>query len=332
MAIYAVTGGAGFIGSHIVEALCRDKHQVVIIDNLHSGSLRNVEHISSAYLKIINCDIRDYERLLPCLSGVDYVIHMAGLADIVPSIEDPNEYYSVNVTGTLNTLRACVAQKVKKLVYAASSSCYGIPTEIPTSEVASIKCEHPYALTKFLGEQLVLHWMQVYGLKATSLRLFNVYGPRSRTSGAYGAVLGVFLAQKLAGVPFTVVGDGEQRRDFVFVSDVARAFIIASNSGSSDGAIINIGAGKPQTVNYLTQLLEGQSINLPKRPGEPDVSHADISKAKNILTWAPEVSFESGVKAVLEVIEDWSNAPVWTEEKIAEATATWFSTLSGRCH
>jgi UDP-glucose 4-epimerase len=212
------------------------------------------------------------------------------------------------------------------VVYAASSSCYGIPDAFPTLETAEARPQYPYALTKYLGEQIALHWSKVYRIPTLSLRLFNVFGVRSRTSGAYGSVFGVFLAQKLAGRPFTVVGDGTQSRDFTYVTDVARAFIVAAESEAT-GEAINIGSSRPQTVNRLVELLGGDVVNVPKRPGEPDCTYADTLKANTLLNWESQVSFEEGVRRVLDDIDYWGKAPVWDERSIAEATKAWFDHL-----
>jgi UDP-glucose 4-epimerase len=185
---------------------------------------------------------------------------------------------------------------------------------------------YPYALTKYLGEQYVLHWNKIYKLPAVSLRLFNVYGPRARTSGAYGAVFGVFLAQKLAGKPFTVVGDGTQTRDFTFVTDVVDAFVRVAASEIL-GEILNIGSGNTYSVNYLVSLLSGDVIHIQKRPGEPDCTFADTRKVSQMLDWRPKVSFEQGVQIMLQNIEQWHQAPVWDEKSIAEATRDWFTYL-----
>ena len=210
-----VTGGAGFIGSHLAELLLANGHEVVVIDNLAGGRKENLRQLgANGGLTLHLADIRDRQSIAPHFAGVDWVFHLAGLADIVPSIESPVSYFETNVTGTLNVLESARQAGVRRLVYAASSSSYGVPDAYPTPETAPIAPKYPYALTKYMGEELVLHWAQTYKLAALSLRLFNVYGPRSRTSGAYGAVFGVFLAQKLHGKPFTVVGDGTETRDF----------------------------------------------------------------------------------------------------------------------
>jgi UDP-glucose 4-epimerase len=323
-----VTGGAGFIGSHLVDRLLQDGHDVLVIDNFSTGRRQNLsQHSGNPRLAIVDADVADSAKIDPHFSGRQAVFHLAGLADIVPSIVEPAAYYRANVAGTFAVAEACRRHGVAKLVYAASSSCYGIPQVFPTPETAPANPQYPYALTKYLGEQVVMHWAKVYKIPAVSLRLFNVYGPRSRTSGAYGAVFGVFLAQKIAGRPFTVVGDGAQTRDFTFVSDVAAAFVAAADSCVS-GEIFNVGSGNTYSVNQLVELLGGEVTYIPKRPGEPDATHADISKIKRLLGWQPEVSFREGVKILLDNIDYWRDAPLWTPEAISEATKEWFSCLS----
>ena len=244
----------------------------------------------------------------------------------MPSIQRPDDYFQANVVGTFNVLEAAKHANVKRFVYAASSSCYGIPDFYPTSESAEIRPQYPYALTKRLGEELVMHWAHVYQLPAIALRLFNVYGPRSRTSGTYGAVFGVFLAQKLAKRPFTVVGDGTQTRDFTYVTDVANAFLAAAKS-SHRGEIYNVGSGQTVSVNRLVELLVGDITYIPKRPGEPDCTFADIAKIRRDLNWQPNVNIEKGVEQVLANIDYWKSAPVWTPATIATATQDWFKYL-----
>ena len=323
-----VTGGAGFIGSHIVDLLMERGHDVVCVDNFESGNARNIaHHQESSRFTLLNADIRDKQALNSAFVGADYVFHLAGIADLVPSIEDPGKYVSTNVTGTLNVLECARAAKVQKIVYAASSSSYGIPSTYPTPEQAPIDPKHPYALTKRMGEELVLHWGQVYGIGAVSLRLFNVYGRRSRTAGAYGAVFGVFLAQKLNGKPFTVVGDGKQTRDFTHVTDVARAFVMAAESAVIND-VFNVGSGNHYSVNSLVTLLKGPVVYLPKRPGEPDCTFGDTSKIRRELDWAPTVKIEDGVAEMLDHIHDWSDAPLWDVNSIDVATRAWFQHLS----
>jgi UDP-glucose 4-epimerase len=244
----------------------------------------------------------------------------------VPSIERPTDYFRANVIGTESVLEAARKAKVSRFVYAASSSCYGIPDDFPTPETAAIRPQYPYALTKRLGEELVLHWGQVYKLPVVSLRFFNVYGPRSRTSGTYGAVFGVFLAQKLAGKPFTVVGDGKQTRDFTYVTDIADALLQVAGSEVRE-EVYNLGSGSTYSVNRLVELLGGPAIFVPKRPGEPECTFADITKIRKALGWNPRVSLEDGVKRMLENIDYWRQAPVWTPGSIEDATKAWFKYL-----
>ena len=322
-----VTGGAGFIGSHLVDLLLKEGHDVTVIDNFSTGRMKNLaQQKDNKSLAIIEADVSDLDRIIPYFDAGDIVFHLAALADIVPSIENPMAYYKANVSGTMCVVEASRLRGVKKLIYVASSSCYGIPETYPTPEIHPASPQYPYALTKYMGEQIVLHWGKIYKLPVVSLRLFNVYGPRSRTSGTYGAVFGVFLAQKLAGLPFTVVGDGEQKRDFVYVSDVVEAFVKAATS-EVNNETFNVASGNPQSINELVSLLQGDEVHISKRPGEPDCTWADIAKIKDMLDWQPKVSFKEGTKQMLENIGYWRDAPAWTPEKITEATKDWFKYL-----
>jgi UDP-glucose 4-epimerase len=324
--VAVVTGGAGFIGSHMVDLLLGRGYRVRVIDSLIGGRESNLaHHAGNSDLVLERRDIRDLDAGDALFAGADLVFHFAGIGDIVPSIERPAEYMSVNVQGTVRVLECARAAKVRKLVYAASSSCYGL-ADVPTREDHPIRPEHPYALSKYCGEQAVLHWHQVYGMPANSIRIFNAYGPRVRTTGAYGAVFGVFFKQKLSGAPFTVVGDGTQRRDFLYVTDVAEAFLRAAESKFS-GAIWNLGAGDPQSVNRLVELIGGPVVHIPKRPGEPDATWADIGKITRELDWRPRVPFDEGVRRMMADIELWRDAPLWDPQSIATATKTWFEYL-----
>ena len=326
--IAVVTGAAGFIGSHMVDLLLKQEYRVRGIDNLSTGREENLGQWKGD--PRLTLEVRDLRGILPGdahLRDAAYVFHFAGLGDIVPSIERPLDYLSCNTMGTINLLEAARQARVQKFVYAASSSCYGLATELPTTETAQIDPQYPYALSKYLGELAVLHWGKVYGLPVISLRIFNAYGPRSRTTGVYGAVFGVFLAQKLAKKPFTVVGNGMQRRDFVFVSDLAKAFLAAAESPRVN-EVYNVGAGKPHPINYLVQLLQGVVVYVPKRPGEPECTWADITKIRKHLGWEPQVSFEEGVVVMLKNIDYWRKAPVWDPKSIDQATREWFMALS----
>lgn len=321
-----VTGGMGFIGSNLVDKLVKLGHQVIVLDNLTTGRLSNLNQIKNK-IEFVKIDISDSKKNLDnYFKNVDWVFHFAGLADIVPSITNPRSYFDTNVKGTFNVLEASKKANIKKLIYAASASCYGIPDKYPTNENSKIKLEYPYALSKFLGEELVVHWAKVYDMPNVSLRLFNVYGPRSRTTGAYGAVFGVFLAQKLANKPLTIVGDGNQTRDFVHVFDTVNAIVQAAQKGKK-GQFYNVGGGKEISVNFIANLIGGDKVPVPKRPGEPDRSLSDITKIKTELNWAPKISINEGIEMMLKNINDWKDAPVWNPKTIEEATKVWFKYL-----
>ena len=322
-----VTGGAGFIGSHMVDLLLNKGFLVIVVDNFSGGHKKNLKHhAKNKRLNIIKTDIRKIRFDDKIFNKVDYVFHFAGIGDIVPSIEKPSEYMDVNVQGTVKVLEAAKFFNVKKFVYAASASCYGLNENI-INENEKIKVEHPYALSKYLGEKAVMHWNKVYKLPVNAIRIFNAYGPRVRTTGAYGAVFGVFFKQKLKNKPLTVVGDGKQTRDFVFVTDVVEAFFKAATT-KLKGEIFNLGTGKPVQVKHLANLIGGKIVSIPDRPGEPRKSQANINKIKKKLSWKPKVSFEKGVNIMLKNIMDWKNAPLWTEKKITKATKTWFKTFN----
>jgi UDP-glucose 4-epimerase len=329
-----VTGGAGFIGSHLVDRLIAQGRSVRAFDSFVVGRRANLQqHSGNSRFEIIEGDVADQDAMMAAADGAERIFHLAARADIVPSIQEPNAYFRANVDGTFSVLEAARHHGAKRLIYVASSSCYGIPSQYPTPETAPADPRYPYALTKYLGEQLVMHWVQVYRLPAVSVRFFNVYGPRARTSGTYGAVFGVFLAQLLAGQPLTIVGDGEQTRDFTFVSDVVDALITVAES-QKIGEIYNVGSGQPVSVNELVRHLgTPPSVRIPKRPGEPDCTWADISKIRRELGWQPKVNFAEGVRVMRENIDYWRDAPVWTVSRIAEATSDWFRFLdSDRGH
>jgi len=324
--IAVVTGGAGFIGSHMVDVLLDHGYRVRVIDNLTGGRTANLaRHAKDSNLSFEKGDIRDIEPGASLFADASYVFHFAGIGDIVPSIERPVEYMDTNVQGTVHVLEAARSARVTKLVYAASSSCYGIAAT-PTREDHPIAPQYPYALSKYQGEQVAFHWHRVYRLPVNAIRIFNAYGTRVRTTGAYGAVFGVFFKQKLAEKPFTVVGDGSQKRDFVYASDVAEAFRLAAETDKS-GEIWNLGNGNPQTISRLVELIGGSVVNIPKRPGEPNVTWADISKITRDLGWKPNIPFEEGVARMMAEIQNWRDAPLWDPESIEIATKTWFDAL-----
>ena len=323
-----VTGSAGFIGSHLCEELIKNGHFVIGIDNLSNGQLKNMNSfINSTNFTFYQEDINRINHIDISEKHYDAFFHLAALADIVPSIEEPMVYHNSNVSGTISTLEFCRLNKINRYFYTASSSCYGLPDEYPTSENQKIDCQYPYALTKYLGEQYAFSYAKYYDLEVTSLRLFNVYGPRSRTNGTYGAVFGVFLAQKINKKPFTVVGDGFQSRDFTYVTDVVSAFITCLKDNNSIGNIYNVGSGNTYSINNLVELLGGEVVYIPKRPGEPDKTFANINKIYSELNWSPKIPFEEGVKNMLLHIDYWNDAPVWEADSINVATKTWFKYL-----
>ena len=325
-----VTGGAGFIGSHLVESLIKedDISKIIIIDNFKDGNLKNIYSFKkNLKIKIVKKDINTIKNNDKNFKNIYCVFHLAAIADIVPSIIKPLEYCYTNIIGTIKILEAMRYNKINKIIFSASSSCYGIPKKYPTKETEKINPIFPYAVTKYLAEQLIIYWSKIYKINFISLRLFNVYGLRSRTHGAYGAALGVFLKQKLSKKPFTVVGTGNQKRDFVNAKDVAAAFKKAIFL-KKNNLILNIGSSNPNSVNYLLSLIKGKKIYIPKRPGEPNMTFANIKMAKKKLKWQPLISLKVGINEVLENINYWKNAPLWNSNKIYKATKIWFKYLS----
>tara|TARA_B110000967_G_scaffold210048_1_gene269891 strand:+ start:5730 stop:6722 length:993 start_codon:yes stop_codon:yes gene_type:complete len=325
-----VTGGAGFIGSHLVELLSKKKEitKIIIIDHLEDGSIKNIKHIlKSSKVILKKNDIRDEKKISSLFKDINCVFHLAAMSDIVPSITDPKNYLETNIMGTMNVLEAMRANNVKKIIYAASSSCYGIPKKYPTKETEAIDTRYPYAFSKNIGEQMIQHWSKVYGIDYISLRLFNAYGTRSRTHGAYGAAMGVFVKQKLSKKPFTVVGTGNQKRDFVNSKDIANAFYLSLIT-SKKNKIYNVGFGKPTSINNLLKLLGGKKTYIPKRPGEPFVTHANINLIKKDLGWSPKISLKKGIQDILLNKSYWLKSPLWTPNKIKKATKDWFKYLN----
>ena len=324
--IALVTGGAGFIGSHLVELLIEKKFKVIVLDNLSNSDGSNIKKlIQRKKTLFLKKDLLD-KNIKFKKYKINYVFHLAALGSIVPSIDNPIKYIENNFNGTLNLLEKLREIKVKKIVYAASSSCYGI-AKTPTNENEKINPEYPYAFSKWIAEEAIKHWSKLFNIPFISIRIFNAYGPRFQTKGAYGSVMGVFLKQKLSKKPLTVVGNGTQSRDYVHAKDVAKAFYLAAIS-SKKNEIFNLGSGKPIKINKIIKLINPLKIEkIPNRPGEPYKTHANIGKIKKALGWKPKISFKDGFNNLLININEWKTAPLWDKKKILKATKNWFKYL-----
>lgn len=296
MKTYLVTGGAGFIGSHIAEALLKRGDQVRILDNFSTGDQKNIP----AGAEVFEADIRDLEKIKPAFVGVDGVFHTAALARVQLSIEQPLETNEVNVTGTLNVCLAAREAKVKRIVYSATSSAYGDPVTLPLNEDMKPNPKSPYGLQKYVGEEYLKLCSLFWGVESVSLRYFNVYGPRLAFGGAYNTVIAVFLKQKAAGEPLTITGDGTQTRDFTYIDDVVRANLLAMDSSKvGNGEVINIGNNDNHSVNEVAKLMGGPTVNIAPRV-EPHDTLADRSLAKKLLGWEPQVDFKNGLQKTVE--------------------------------
>ena len=293
-----ITGGAGFIGSNLANHLVKIGHKVIILDNFVSGKRSNLEHLKKKDVKIIKIDVSKNKNLNKYLKGADYIFHLAAFAQIMPSIKNPKKYFKNNVIGTLKVLEAAKSIKIKKLIYAASSSCYGSSKKIPTSEKDKIELNNPYAATKFLGEELVMKYASIFKMPNISFRFFNVYGPKINISGPYSAVIGNFLFQKKNNKPLTIVGNGQQTRDFIHIDDLVSAFLKAIKSKKVN-KIYNLGSGKRTSINTIAKIIGGKKKFIPTRPGETKHSLANISKLKKEINWKPKTSINTGIKKLL---------------------------------
>lgn len=331
-----VTGGAGFIGARLVEELLKTGDEVLVVDSFATSNRDRLAPVFAKYGpgSCDYVDITDRERLEQWFvenassKALDCIYHLAARASIVPSVQNPRLYHNVNVTGTLNILEMVRRYSIPRFVYAASGSCYGLPAELPTTELCPVRPLYPYALTKWMGEQYALHFGELYGFSVVSLRLFNAFGPGMCLSGGYGGLFSIILPQKFNNRPVVTIGDGTQRRDFVEVSDVARAFALSGRLAHIRGQVFNIGRGESFSINEILHLLRINRADtrcLPERPGEPRETRADIQKAAQLLEWRPEVNFVDGLQGMIADQDYWQNARAWTYEESAEAQRGWYA-------
>jgi len=298
MTISIVTGGAGFIGSHIVEKLKALDHMVVVIDNEYSDN--DNFHWRKDTLNV-NIDITDYKALKKAFTGADYIFHCAAEARIGPAIENPVNALNINTIGTCNVLQCAREVGAKKVLYSSTSSGYGL-NEAPNIETQPDDCLNPYSVSKIAGEKLCKMYTDLYGLNTIIFRYFNVFGERAPRKGQYAPVTGIFLRQKASGEPLTIVGDGEQRRDYIYVKDVANANIMAAISNPDEdayGQVYNVGSGKNYSVNEIASFISDDTINIPPRIGEARNSLANIDKIQKTFAWKPEVDVEQWIKTQL---------------------------------
>ncbi|MBM3250689.1 MAG: SDR family oxidoreductase [Candidatus Nealsonbacteria bacterium] len=292
-----VTGGAGFIGSHLVDRLLEQGHKVKIIDNLSSGSEKNL----NPKAEFFNLDIRDLEKITPVFKDTDYVFHLAAIPRVPLSIKEPVKTSETNIFGTINVFKACAEYRIKRVVFASSSSVYGNQERLPLKEDMTPNPLSPYGLQKLVGEQFTKIFFSLYNLPVVCLRYFNVYGPRIDFNSDYSLVIGKFLKQKAQGKPLTIYGDGEQARGFCYVDDVVGANIKAMKSEKiKGGEVINIGSNKSYSINYLAKLIGGEKKYLPPREGDPLHTKANITLAKKLLGWEPKITFEQGLEKTRE--------------------------------
>lgn len=292
MATCIVTGGAGFIGSHLTDQLIADGHDVHVIDNLVLGKREFINDAAEFH----EVDIRDALALHQIFEGADVVFHLAADPRLPVSIEDPIGTHEVNVTGTLNVLEAARQAGVKKVVFSSSCAIYGDVDEMPIREATTTPCPlSPYGLHKYMGEQYMRLYSELFDLDTVCLRYFNVFGPRKLAEGGYPMVIPIFLKQKAEGTPLTIVGDGTNTRDYIYVSDVVAANIAAWQSDVRDGSAYNIGNGRQTSVNDIAEIVGGETTNLPPRAGEMERAEADITRATTDLNWSPQVPFEEGM-------------------------------------
>ena len=294
-----VTGGAGFIGSNLVDRLLELGHEVVVIDNEYSDAHDQFYWNDKA--QNYKYDIRDYENTRPLYDGVDYVFHIAAEARIQPAIENPIEAVSINSVGTVTVLQCAREAGVKRVMYSSTSSGYGL-NQTPNIETQPDDCLNPYSVSKVNGEKLCKMYTDLFGLQTVCFRYFNVYGERQPLRGQYAPVIGIFLRQRAAGEPLTIVGDGNQRRDFTYVGDVVKANIMAAISNPDPeafGQVYNVGTGNNYSINQIARMFDHETINIAPRPGESRVSLANNQKLRKTFGWEPTMKLENWLSAQL---------------------------------
>ena len=291
-----VTGGAGFIGSNLVDRLLDLGHEVVVIDNEYSDAHDQFYWNDKA--ENYKYDICDYENTRPLYDGVDYVFHIAAEARIQPAIENPIQAVTINSVGTCTVLQCAREAGVRRVMYSSTSSAYGLKNELPNTESQPDDCLNPYSISKTNGEKLCSMYTSLYGLETVIFRYFNVYGERQPLKGQYAPVVGIFLRQRAAGEPLTIVGDGEQRRDFTYVGDVVNANIMAAISNQEEeafGEVYNVGTGTNYSVNEVAAMISDNTTNIPPRPAEARLSLANNKKIYETFGWSPRVKLEDWV-------------------------------------
>ena len=291
-----VTGGAGFIGSNLVDRLLDLGHEVVVIDNEYSDAHDQFYWNDKA--ENYKYDICNYENTRPLYDGVDYVFHIAAEARIQPAIENPIRAVTINSVGTCTVLQCAREAGVRRVMYSSTSSAYGLKNELPNTESQPDDCLNPYSISKTNGEKLCSMYTSLYGLETVIFRYFNVYGERQPLKGQYAPVVGIFLRQRAAGEPLTIVGDGEQRRDFTYVGDVVNANIMAAISNQEEeafGEVYNVGTGTNYSVNEVAAMISDNTTNIPPRPAEARLSLANNKKIYEAFGWSPRVKLEDWV-------------------------------------
>jgi len=296
-----VTGGAGFIGSHLAQALVEAGNKVRILDNFSTGKEENISHLLDD-IEVVRGDLRDLDTVRKAVKGVEFVFHEGALPSVQKSVGDPLTTNHVNITGTLHVLMAARDEGVQRVIYAASSSAYGDSPTLPKTETMTAKPLSPYAVQKYTGEHYCRVFYDLYGLETVSLRYFNVFGPRQDPTSQYAAVIPRFITALAKGEPPTVYGDGEQTRDFTYIDNVVEANLRAARAGGAAGEVINIASGAQYSLNDVLRLLRGilrtdiEAVYTDPRPGDVRHSLADISKARSLLGYAPKVTFEEGLR------------------------------------